>query len=399
MKKSKLETNNKLAEKNSNLSEINENSSSASISDILSGMNEGAQLQEGNQVWWKSINLSKVFLFIVSLYLFILAITLMKDGARSVGPLIQDIFSISNPVNSLGFGWLSAYLVMSGSPVAATALTFYNTGVIDQHSTYAMITGSRLGASFIVLLIGFIYVIRGRDRATSLSMGLLSLTVTITTYLPGYFLGASILRSGVFNGWQIQSGALLQAFFEGAIFPVSDLVAYHFPDWVVFIVGLGIIMLSFSLFDKCLPQMALKESQVGKMSRFVYHPLVMFALGASITLISMSVTLSLSILVPLSNRGFVRRENVIPYIMGANITTFIDTLFAAALLGNPSTFTIVFVGMLSTALVSIAILLTAYRSYQRVLLNFVSWPTSSNRNMILFMISIFIIPLLLLGFN
>lgn len=383
-------------EDNPGLSETIVNPHSANTLDV---QYEVAPHQDGKYAWWKSVNLSKVFLFIASLYLFILAITLMKDGAGGVGLLIQEIFSISNPSNSLGFGWLSAYLLMSGSPVAASALTFFSTGVLDELSTYAMITGSRLGASFIVLFIGFVYVMRGRDRATSLSMGLLSLTVTITTYLPSFFLGASILRSGVFDSWQIHSGALLQAFFDKTIYPISSFAAAYLPDWAIFIIGLAIIMLSFSLFDRCLPQMTLKESQVGKMSRLVYHPLVMFALGAAITLISMSVTLSLSILVPMSQRGFVRRENVIPYIMGANITTFVDTLFAAALLDNPAAFTIVLVSMFSTAVISIAILLIAYRSYQRVSLKFTDRVTSNNRNMFIFMITILVIPLALLVFT
>ena len=62
------------------------------------------------------------------------------------------------------------------------------------------------------------------------------------------------------------------------------------------------------------------------MARILYRPVVTFLLGALVTLLTMSVSLSLSILVPLSMRGYVRRENVIPYVMGANITTFIDTL-------------------------------------------------------------------------
>jgi sodium-dependent phosphate cotransporter len=384
---------------NPEASEKSVNPFSASIPELQQPSSIVMLQKEDKRGWWKSVNLSKVSLFIASLYLFILAITLMKDGAGGLGLLIQEIFSISNPANSLGFGWLSAYLLMSGSPVAASALTFFNTGVLDEMSTFAMITGSRLGASFIVLFIGFIYVMRGRDRATSLSMGLLSLTVTMTTYLPSFFLGASILRSGVFRGWQINSGALLQAFFEGAIYPISGLAANYLPEWAIFIIGLGIIMLSFSLFDRCLPEMTLKDSQVGKMSRLVYHPLVMFALGAAITLISMSVTLSLSILVPMSQRGFVRRENVIPYIMGANITTFVDTLFAAALLANSSAFTIVLVGMSSTTVVSISIMLMTYRSYQRVLLKLIDRVTSNNRNMFIFMISIFVLPLLLMVFT
>jgi sodium-dependent phosphate cotransporter len=380
------------------LSDQNGNPSSASIPDFQYAIYEGIPLNESKYAWWKSVNLSKVFLFITSLYLFILAITLMKDGASSVGWLIQEIFSISNPANSLGFGWLSAYLVLSGSPVAASALTFFDAGMMDELSAYAMVVGSRLGASFIVLLIGYIYVLRGRDRATSLSMGLLSLTVTATTYLPSFFLGTYMLRTGMLDELQIRSGVLLQAFFDSAIYPVSGLAADNLSEWAVFILGFGVIMLSFSLFDKCLPHMTLKESRVGQMSRLIYHPLVMFALGALITMISMSVTLSLSILVPLSNRGFVRRENVIPYIMGANITTFIDTLFAAALLGNPSAFTIVLTGMLSISIVSILILLTLFRPYQLMILAFVGKATSSNRNIILFMIIIFVVPLFLIGF-
>jgi sodium-dependent phosphate cotransporter len=343
-----------------------------------------------------SIPYSKVALFIASLYLFILAITLMKDGAGGLAPLMDGFFSIDNLANSLGFGWSFAYLIMSGSPVAASALAFYNTGTLDQYNTFAMITGSRLGASFIVILIGFIYILRGRDRSTSLSMGLISLIVTVTTYIPAFFLGLYLLRSGYLDRFQIQAGQSIQSIFNRLIYPISNLASDFLPQWLVFLVGLGIIMLSFFLFDKCLPEMALKESQVGQVSRLVYHPLVMFLLGAAVTMISMSVSLSLSILVPLSNRGFIRRENVIPYIMGANITTFIDTLLAASLLDVPSAFTIVLAGMISISIVSILVLLIMNHLYQALALKSANWITSSNRNLVIFGLIILSIPIMLL---
>ena len=130
----------------------------------------------------RRVRWDKVGLFIVSLFLFVLAINLMKEGARELAPLVRDVFAVDSPANALGFGWLFAYLVMSGSPVAASALAFFSAGVINQIETFAMITGSRFGASFIVLFIGFIYVLRGRDRSQGLSMGLLSLLVTFSTY-------------------------------------------------------------------------------------------------------------------------------------------------------------------------------------------------------------------------
>lgn len=346
--------------------------------------------------WCQRVHVGKLGVFVISLYLFVLAIALMKTGARGLAPLVQNLFAVDSPANSLGFGWLFAYTIMSGSPVAAAALTFFDAHVIDRVGAFAMITGSRLGASFIVLLLGFLYVLRGRNRATSLSMGLLSLSVTATTYVPGLFLGAYLLRSGLLDGLQLRSGALLNSVFDWAIEPVANVVIGLLPEWVVFLVGLGIILFSFHLFDKCLPQRSLKESQLGWMSRLVYRPWVMFALGALVTLVSMSVSLSLSILVPLSARGFVRRENVIPYIMGANITTFIDTLLAAVLLNNPPAFTIVFVEMLSIAIVSVVILALVYRHYMRSILAFVGWVTATNRNLALFLATIFAVPIILM---
>lgn len=351
---------------------------------------------ETKRAWWRRIHVGKIALFFISLYLFILAIVLMKEGARGIVPLVNRLLAVDSMVNAMGFGWLFAYLIMSGSPVAAAALTFFDAGAIDRLGAFAMITGSRFGASFIVLFIGFLYVLRGRDRATSLSMGLLSLGVTVTTHLPALFLGALLLQQGWLDGLQLRSGMLVHSVVSATVDPLTRITTGLLPEWLIFLIGLGLILISFNLFDKCLPQMTLKESQVGWMSRLVYRPWVMFILGALITLISMSVSLSLSILVPLSTRGFVRRENVIPYIMGANITTFIDTLLAAMLLRNPIAFAVVLIEMIGVALVSLVILLFFYRLYLRMMIRLVGWVTANNRNLALCMGVIVGIPVILL---
>ena len=338
----------------------------------------------------------KAVLFVISLFLFILAITLMKTGARAVAPRLRDWAVITGPASGMGFGWLATYLMMSGSPVAAATLAFLDAGVIDTYTSFAMITGSRLGASFIVILIGFIYVLRGRDRATSLSMGLLSWTVTATTYLLGFVVGLALLLTDTLTQVPIGSGVLLTSIMERLFDPIVQLMVENLPNWSLFIIGVGIIFVSFNLFDRCLPEMTVKESQLGQMSRLVYRPWVMLLLGAAVTLISMSVSVSLSILVPLSQRGFIRRENAIPYIMGANVTTFIDTLFAAVLLANPQALTVVWIQMISITIVSAFILATVYRRYERAILALVGWLTSNNQRLAWFMALILIIPLLLL---
>lgn len=363
---------------------------------VAAPMRPAARLWGTTLRLWRLIDWGKLALFGASLFLFMLAIILMKEGAANLTPLIRDRLNISNPLNSLGFGWLFAYLVMSGSPVAASALTFFDVGAISKLSAFTMIAGSRLGASLVVLLIGFVYILRGRDRVNSLSMGLLSLFVTGSTYLVAAFLGLILLQSGLLDAFQLSSGGLLNSVIDGVFGPIVAFLRGLLPGWLLFPVGLAVVLVSFSLFDKCLPQMTLKESRVGQVSRLVYRPVVMFLLGAAVTMVSMSVSLSLTLLVPLSQRGFVRRENVIPYIMGANITTFVDTLFASVLLGNPEAFTIVFAGMISIATISLVIMTTTLRRYERIMLNGVSWASESNRNLAFFLLVAVLLPIILM---
>lgn len=358
------------------------------------------QADESEQIgtfrrFWRAVSWTKIGLFIVSLFLFILALTLMKDGARGMAPFVEDRFSLDSAANTMGFGWLFAYLVMSGSPVAASALTFLDAGIITTVQTFTMIIGSRMGASFIILFIGFIYVLRGRNRSTSLSMGLLSFTVTGSLQAGALIIGIFMLSTGMLDRLQIREGVAITAITDLVFDPISAFFQSFLPTWALFLVGMVIILLTFNLFDKCLPEMAIKESQVGRVSRLVYQPMIMFLLGSAVTLVSMSVSVSLSILVPLSHRGFVRRENVIPYIMGANITTFIDTLFAAVLLNNPQAITVVMAQMLAVGITSLIILLTVFRRYERASLRFVNWVTEENRHLALFMFFLFIVPLIL----
>lgn len=350
------------------------------------------------RLFWRRLRPEKLGLFLFSLFLFIQAIMLMKEGASDLSPLVRNHFSVTNPASGLGFGWLAAYLVMSGSPVAAMTLTLLDVNAIDHLSAFAAITGSRLGASLIVLLIGFVYVLRGKDRVTSLSMGLLSLIVTGSMNLAGLFLGMMVLRWPVWDRVDIGLGSSLISFTETVFVPGVNLLAGFLPGWVLFLIGMGMIIFSFSLFDRSLPEMTLRKSQMGQISRLVYRPGVMFVLGAAVTLLSLSVSISLSILVPLSNRGFVRRENVIPYIMGANITTFIDTLVVGVLLANPDASSIVLVQMLSLTVVSIVILVGFYRRYERGVLKLVGWATAENRHLALFMAAILIVPIVLMLF-
>jgi len=328
-----------------------------------------------------------------SLAFFTFSLALLREGARPLTPLLRQEFSVDSPASALGFGWLLAMLALSGSPVAATSLTFLDAGALTPNESYAMIAGSRLGAAFIVLLIGFIYLARGRSRRRSLGAGLVSLLVTQTIYLPAVTLGLFVLNKGWLDRWVIRSGPAIASPVARLSDPLIHGLQRILPTWALFPIGFVLILASFALIDRALPDLHLEQTSLGRINRLLFRPFVTFMLGAAVTTVTMSVSLSLSLLVPLSVRGYIRQENAIPYIMGANITTFDDTLVAAALLANPAAVTVVLILMLSVASISILILLFAFHPYERAVSRLAGVIDSRRRYLVLYLLLTFGVPL------
>jgi solute carrier family 34 (sodium-dependent phosphate cotransporter) len=292
--------------------------------------------------------------------------------------------------------------VLSGSPVAAISLTLFGSHLLSGVETFAMITGSRLGASFIVLFVGFIYWLRGKQRASSVSIGILSLLVTTTIYLPAMGLGYLILSGHWLDGVQISGGQQMTSFLAAAYDPVVSFLGdqLHLPNVVIFILGMGTLLAAFKVFDRALPEIDPNSTRFSRITELVYRPIFMVLLGAAVTLITLSVSVSISLLVPLAVKGYVRRENIIPYIIGANITTFIDTLLAALLIpqppGQPPAFMIVLTEMLSVAVISIVALMIHYSLYQRTIERVLVAIMHNNRSLAIFVGLILAIPIILL---
>lgn len=332
---------------------------------------------------------------LAGLALFILALELLKAAARELTPLLE-LWHVSGLQESVGFGWLGAYVVLSGSPVAAIALTLFSSGAITDLATLGMITGSRLGASFIVLFVGFLYYLRGQRRVASVAIGVLGFVVTATIYLPALALGTLILQRGWLDGVRFGTPAALDSFIDFMFDPVVHLVQTYLPFWGVFFVGMGAMLVAFKLFDGVLPEVDPENSRFGNVANAIYRPMVMFLIGALFTSMTLSVSVSLTLLVPLSTRGYIRRENVIPYIMGANITTFVDTLFASLLLNSPRSFTIVLVEVLCVSFFSLIILGGFYRPYQRVMNRLLDIVLANRWTLLGFVGILVAVPLLLL---
>lgn len=332
------------------------------------------------RVWARRLALG-----LVGFLLFSLALGVMKAGAGSLAPLFRHGLSITHVADSLGLGWLLAYLTQSGSPVAAMAVAMLSADTLTPPQAFTMIAGSRLGASLTVLQVGVFYALRGPDRRTPLTTGVLSLLLTGSTLLASLPVGLWLLEQSWFGRADLTALTGLGDWLDRGLDVLIGPLAAWLPGWALFLLGVALTILSFKIFDLALPQIGLEQTDFRQIGRLVYRPTFMFLMGLLLTFVTMSVSVSVGLLVPLSARGYVRRENVMAYILGANVSTFVDTLVAAVLLGDPRGVTVVLAHMACAAALALGIVLFAYSPYERALSAALDWIVRRPRNFALFL--------------
>ncbi len=330
------------------------------------------------------------------LFLFVLALKLLAASAGAVGTVLRQ-FAVEGVVNFVGFGWLLAYGAFSGSPVAALSLSLLEGGAVVSQEALAMLAGSRLGASMVVVVVGFIAYVTGRRRPDGIYIGVVALLTTATVYIPATFLGVWLLDTGwleaparaIPTGWTDAPTAVVN--------PIVSALSERLPGALLFLLGVGTLLGAFALFDRLLPNLDPPSARFERLSRRFAAPRSMFLFGALVTAITMSVALSVTILVPLAMKNIVHRTHVVPYIMGANITTFIDTLFAALLVDADSAPVVVLAEMLAVTAVSVVVLAFAYEPYSRAILAVAQLVSSRRKALAVFLLAFVGTPLLLMA--
>lgn len=334
---------------------------------------------------------------LVAIVVFVGALQVMKTGAAGFGFLHDEGILVKNAGSTLGLGWLGALFVLSGSPIAASALTLVAADAITEIEGFTMLTGSRLGAAFVVLLVAVAYALRGGEgkRMGPLSTAVMALSTTAVIYIPGAILGMALLRWTAFRSLDLTFPAQFSDVIDVVYGPLLQRIE-TWPSGILFIGGLGILLVSFKLIDAVVPEMTDEAIESSRLA-WLRRKWPMFGLGCFVALVAMSVSVALTVLVPLVAKGYVKREDILPYIMGANITTLGDTLLAAFLLDSPEAVRIVLAGIVGTTIVSVALLATVYPQMRRGIWRFQRQMVKSRPRLAVFTGLLFGIPLALIA--
>jgi Na+/phosphate symporter len=226
-------------------------------------------------------------------------------------------------------------------------------------------------------------------------MGVLALSMTAVVYVPAMFLGYATYKAGLFDGITWHASTELTNFIDLVWGPLVDLASRVLPGPFLFPVGLAIILASFKLLDQVLPELD-GERQAESRLDWIRRPWPMFALGCLAALLTLSVSVALTALVPLASKGYLSRREALPYIAGANATTLADTLVAAMILGDPTGVQVVLAQAVAVLVITLALLAVAYRPLQRAVIGLDDWIVATTPRLVVFVGALFLFPLGLL---
>ncbi|MGH2751569.1 MAG: hypothetical protein ACRDJV_15715 [Actinomycetota bacterium] len=192
---------------------------------------------------------------IAALYLFIGALQILKIGAGGLAAVDQSGFLVRNAASTFGLGWIGAMLTLSGSTMATTGLTLRATGAISEIQGFTMVTGARLGAAFVVLLVAVIYALRNPlpGRKKTVSVAVLALAITAVIYVPGAVIGFFLLERESFGRVHLvappEFGGFIDALYHWVLTRIES-----GPPLLLFLGGVLLLVFAFRSVDALVPE-------------------------------------------------------------------------------------------------------------------------------------------------
>jgi len=334
------------------------------------------------------------------LLLFLVAVQLLKSATGEMTPTLEQVLPrlVRDDLSALGTSWLAAYLLLNGSVVAALALTLYNASLLTTSQLVLMVFGSRLGAAGIVLLVGVLDFFHHRRltvrRASEL--GVLAFLVTHTIGLPATAIGAFWGRMRPLGWVPHETDALARHLdMPQAIDWLATTIVAQAGPLLSVLVAMGLLLGSLRLLGRAFEEVDFEQIRE-RYRRYFASRWIAFGVGLGLTALTTSIAFSLGIIVPIYNRGVLRYREVIPYILGANIGTLLDTVVVSLFVEVAGGMAAVMLVVGLTALVTLPALV-ALELYRGLIEGVLDRLLGSRGAFLLFLGSLVLGPLALVG--
>ena len=316
--------------------------------------------------------LKNLLFFVFFLYLFFVSIELMGAAFKGFGKGFAErlISTTSNPFVGLFIGILSTSIMQSSSMTTSMLVGMVAAGTITVRNAVPVVMGANIGTTVTNTMVAMAHITRRQEFRRAFGGALVHdffNTLSVLTLLPlhlvsQFILGKGFLQflaEGLANIFENIGGTRFASPLKIVTGPAVKLLREHlFPAVLRPFVGQQVsdaelapltLVCAFILLFLALKYMtkfmrsALLVRIENLFDAYLFKTAIRsFALGAVLTAVVQSSSVTTSLAVPLVAAGILTMEQIFPYVLGANLGTTITAMLASLATGSKFAITVAF---------------------------------------------------------
>jgi len=304
-------------------------------------------------------------------------VKLLGTGFKMFGSGFSErlIASTSNPFVGLFIGILATSIVQSSSTTTSTVVGFVAMGMLSIENAVPIVMGANIGTTVTCAIVSLGHVARREEfkRAFAAAsvhdfFNLMTVLILFPLELATGFLAktATALARFLTGSEGMTFASPIKQVVGPAVHVVKEAAIHLAGDHAAILVAIFAFALMIGalwLLVKQTKALAMSRAEVWVDRALGRSGVMGIALGAGITAIIQSSSVTTSLLVPLAGAGVVKLEKVFPIALGANIGTTVTALMAS-LAGDSRGLTIALVHLLFN--IAGILIIYPYRPLRRV---------------------------------
>ncbi|MFQ5748356.1 MAG: sodium dependent phosphate transporter [Planctomycetota bacterium] len=289
----------------------------------------------------------RLFLLLVLLFLFLVAIDLMSGAFKGLGRgTAEALFTgIANPFAGLAVGVLATVLVQSSSVTTSTIVALVGSGQLEVAHAVPMVMGANIGTTITNTLVSLGSIRRGAEFRRAFAAATVHDFFNLLTV-------AILLPAEILTGFLHKAAA----WFAGILPIRSDAQGFHSPiktavkyvaggiedliggplglhgalgSIALLVLAVALIFLALLLITKNMRIVIAARAEKALNAALEKSGLIGILIGVALTVAVQSSSITTSLLVPLCGAGVLTLANAFPVMLGANIGTTVTALIAS----------------------------------------------------------------------
>jgi sodium-dependent phosphate cotransporter len=301
----------------------------------------------------------KVIAALATLYVFLVSISLLGAGFKMFGAEFAQrlIATTSNPFVGLFIGILATSIVQSSSTTTCTVVGFVATGILSIENAIPIVMGANIGTTVTSTIVSLGHVGRKEEFRRAMAAATVHdfFNIIAVAVLFPLEIGTGFLRKSATALSRLLVGSDPVAFaspVKAIVKPVSSAIAGIVQNGMgsrcapaVAVLAFALLIASLYVLVRLTRRLAIARAEVVIDRCMGRGGVTGIAVGAGLTAVIQSSSVTTSLMVPLAGSGIAKLEQIFPVTLGANVGTTVTALLAS-LSGEPQGLAIALVHLL-----------------------------------------------------